>query len=131
MAKKGLQNPAKIAKVTTIFLAMWRDLVANIAKIAKIKKRENCGLWKNAKKENSFHKFLLFFRLLGKFEVFSCPFLVLIFSHSKKNSCWFCDFWEICGLLEVLRGLSSYNKSRNLLNLFLLFLPYLLPNIFC
>ena len=30
------------------------------------------------------------------------------FSHRKKNSCYFSDFWEICGHLEALLDLFSF-----------------------
>ena len=59
-----------------------------------------------------------------------CHICCSIFSHSMKNSCYFCDFCEICGLTEALLDLSSF-KCRILWNLlFLLFLPYLLLNLF-
>ena len=39
-----------------------------------------------------------------------------MFTHSKKNSCYFCDC-EICWLLEALLGRFSLSKSRILSNL--------------
>ena len=63
---------------------------------------------------------------MGKFVILAIlAIFVSVFLGSKKNSCDFCDFGEICGLLEALLCLSLH-KSRILINLlFLLFLRYL------
>ena len=80
MAKKGLQKPlnhAKIAKVTRIFLAMWRDWVLEIkirknSKNKKIKKNSRPTERKGQEGE-LFSQILVFFFFLfmGKFETFS------------------------------------------------------------
>ena len=36
------------------------------------------------------------------------PYFCSVFSHSKKNSCYFCDFCEICGHLQALLDLFSF-----------------------
>ena len=40
--------------------------------------------------------------------IFFCHICCSVFSHSKKNSCYFCDFCEICGRLEALLDLFSF-----------------------
>ena len=41
------------------------------------------------------------------YSCYFCHICYAIFSHSEKKSCYFCDFREICGLLEALLGLLS------------------------
>ena len=54
------------------------------------------------------------------YSCYFCHICCPIFSHSMKNSCYFCDFCEIWGLTKALLDLFC----------FLLFLPYLLLNLF-
>ena len=66
----------------------------------------------------------------GYCSCYFCHISCSIFSHDKKNSCYFCDFCEIRGLLEAVLDLFSL-LVQNLFNLFfLLFLPYLLLSLF-
>ena len=42
------------------------------------------------------------------YSCYFCHICCSIFSHSRKNSCYFCDFFKICGLLEALLDLFSF-----------------------
>ena len=42
------------------------------------------------------------------YSCYFCHICCSIFSHSRKNSCYFCDFFKICGLLEALLDFFSF-----------------------
>ena len=52
-------------------------------------------------------------RLSLPFSLSKCRILLLLISHSMKNSCYFCDFCQICGLTEAPLVLSSFQVIQN------------------